>query len=177
MWVKQLLKMSGNNYPLILKRAISIELFLILLISCSIRDFKTENKPADEINNISHFVQFYRGDKLIVTFKVELAITEEERQKGLMFRENLPEDSGMLFLFKDESIHNFWMKNTYIPLDLIFIASDMSVVGTYKNAKPLSEDNISIGKPSRYVLEINAGLADKYRIDETTRAVLINIFP
>ncbi|MGC8927727.1 MAG: DUF192 domain-containing protein [Myxococcota bacterium] len=124
----------------------------------------------------SHFVQFTKDGKTIASFKVELAITDEERGRGLMYRKSLNEDSGMLFIFREDGSHTFWMKNTYIPLDMIFINSDMEVVGVYPDAVPLSEEPISVNRPSRYVLEINAGLSERYGIDKSTKAVFINIF-
>ncbi len=141
------------------------------------RDFKSESGSPSDKENPQYYVQFYKEEKLIAVFKVEIAATDEERQKGLMFRKNLPEESGMLFIFRDDAIHSFWMKNTYIPLDMIFISSDMMVAGIHRNATPLSEESISISKPSRYVLEINAGLSEKFGIDENSKAVFINIFP
>ncbi|MCX7959168.1 MAG: DUF192 domain-containing protein [Deltaproteobacteria bacterium] len=149
----------------------------VIFYSCHVRDFKQDSNIKDETGNISRFVQFYRENILIANFSVEVASTDEERQKGLMFRKSLPEDAGMLFIFRNDAMHSFWMKNTYIPLDMIFIGSDMNVAGVFRNAVPLSEESISIDRPSRYVLEINAGLSEKYGIDENSKAVFINIFP
>jgi uncharacterized membrane protein (UPF0127 family) len=94
-----------------------------------------------------------------VTFHVELARTEPEREKGLMFRDHLAQDAGMLFLFEASSVQTFWMKNTLIPLDMIFIAPDLSVVGVVANAQPLTLTPRGVGEPSQYVLEINGGLS------------------
>lgn len=149
---------------------------IFVIISCHMRDFRSEKPNDADTESVASLIQFYKDDRLIATFSVEIASTDEERQKGLMFRKSLKEDSGMIFLFNSEADHTFWMKNTYIPLDMIFIDSDMNVVGIFKNAVPLSEETISIGRASRYVLEINAGLSDKSGIDEKTRAVFINIF-
>lgn len=148
---------------------------VIILTSCQIRDFSGV-VTAGDVGRIERFVQFTKGDKIIATFKVELATTDEERQKGLMFRKDLPQNEGMLFVFEDESTRYFWMKNTYIPLDMIFITSTLNIAGIIHSATPLSERTLSIGRPSRYVLEINGGLCEKLGIDENTRAVFINIF-
>jgi uncharacterized membrane protein (UPF0127 family) len=94
-----------------------------------------------------------------VRVRIELARTEEEQSRGLMYRTSLPEDHGMLFLFPEEKDHAFWMKNTYIPLDMIFIGSDGRIVGIHAKATPLSTAPISVGKPSRWVLEMNGGWA------------------
>ncbi len=140
------------------------------------RDFRSENPDNADTGSVARLIQFYKDGRLIASFSVEVASTDEERRKGLMFRKSLKEGAGMIFLFNSETDHTFWMKNTYIPLDMIFIDSDMNVVGIYKNAVPLSEETISIKRASRYVLEINAGLSDKSGIDEKTKAVFINIF-
>jgi uncharacterized protein len=92
-------------------------------------------------------------------FSVEVTRTEEERERGLMFREFLPQDRGMLFDFKTERIVMMWMKNTYLPLDMIFISPAGKVVAIAKDAAPLSEKIISSGVPASAVLEVNAGTA------------------
>jgi uncharacterized membrane protein (UPF0127 family) len=99
-----------------------------------------------------------------VTFHVELARTEPEREKGLMFRDRLAPDAGMLFLFERPSVQTFWMKNTLIPLDMVFIAPDQSVVGVVANAQPLTLTARTVGEPSQYVLEIGGGLAARLGI-------------
>jgi uncharacterized membrane protein (UPF0127 family) len=92
-----------------------------------------------------------------VRFSVELAVTDAERRQGLMFRERLEEDSGMLFLFEKEQVQSFWMKNTRIPLDMIFIDESGTIAGIVENAEPLTLVSRSVGKPSRYVLEVSGG--------------------
>jgi uncharacterized membrane protein (UPF0127 family) len=94
-----------------------------------------------------------------VTFHVELARTEPEREKGLMYREHLAPDAGMLFLFERSSVQTFWMKNTFIPLDMIFISSEHKIVGIVNDAEPQTLNVRSVGEPSQYVLEIGAGLS------------------
>jgi uncharacterized membrane protein (UPF0127 family) len=99
-----------------------------------------------------------------LTFRVELARTEPEREKGLMFREHLAPDAGMLFLFERPSVQTFWMKNTLIPLDMVFIGADREVVGVVANAEPLTLTARTVGEPSQYVLEIGGGLAARLGI-------------
>ncbi len=98
------------------------------------------------------------------TFAVELAVTDEERTKGLMFRKEVPEGYGMLFDFKQEQPVTMWMKNTYVPLDMIFIKNDGRIARIAENTKILSEDIIPSGQPVRAVLEVVAGTARKYGI-------------
>ena len=88
---------------------------------------------------------------------VELARTDAERSRGLMHRTSLADDAGMLFLFDEPGDHGFWMKDTLIPLDMIFIGDDGRIVGIVERAEPRSTRSRSVGAPSRYVLEVNGG--------------------
>jgi hypothetical protein len=97
-------------------------------------------------------------------FSVELATNELERERGLMFRKELPEGYGMLFDFHTDQTANFWMRNTYIPLDIIFIKSDGHILHIAENAKPMSDDLIPSGGPIRAVLEVIGGTARKLGI-------------
>ncbi|MBI1980786.1 MAG: DUF192 domain-containing protein [Methylocystis sp.] len=92
-------------------------------------------------------------------FKVEIADTPETRARGLMFRKSMPADQGMLFDFLSEGPVSMWMKNTYIPLDMVFIRRDGRVVGVAADAQPFSERIISSPEPAYAVLELNAGAA------------------
>jgi uncharacterized protein len=97
-------------------------------------------------------------------FSVELATTPAEHERGLMFRKELPEGRGMLFDFQTPQEVQFWMRNTYIPLDMIFIAADGHIVHTAENAKPMSDDLIPSVHPVRAVLEVIAGTVRKLGI-------------
>ena len=97
-------------------------------------------------------------------FAVEMASTAAEQAKGLMFRRELPEGQGMLFDFHQEQPTSFWMKNTYIPLDMIFIRGDGRILRIAENTVPLSETLIPSGGPVRAVLEVNGGTAKKLGI-------------
>jgi uncharacterized membrane protein (UPF0127 family) len=88
---------------------------------------------------------------------VELARTPAEVERGLMFRRELAPDAGMIFVFPDESEHVFWMKNTLIPLDMIFIAEGGAVVGIVESAEPMTTMPRTVRIPSRFVLEVNGG--------------------
>jgi uncharacterized membrane protein (UPF0127 family) len=88
---------------------------------------------------------------------VELARSDAERARGLMDRTSLPAEGGMLFLFPESDDHTFWMKNTFIPLDMVFVGEDGRIVGIVESATPHSTQLRSVGKPSRYVLEVNGG--------------------
>ena len=90
-------------------------------------------------------------------FSVELATNDAERERGLMFRKELPEGHGMLFDFEIDQPVSFWMHNTYIPLDMIFIRGDGRILRIAEDAKPMSDDLIPSGGPVRAVLEVIAG--------------------
>jgi uncharacterized protein len=98
------------------------------------------------------------------TFAVEMALTPEEQAKGLMFRRELPEGQGMLFDFQREQPAIFWMKNTYVSLDMIFIRADGRILRIAENTVPLSETLVPSGGPVRAVLEVVAGTAAKLGI-------------
>ena len=98
-----------------------------------------------------------RTDSGDYTFNVEIADEPAERQRGLMFREELADDAGMLFDFHQEAVVSFWMQNTLIPLDMIFIGSDGIVKSVHVNARPLDTTSISSRYPVRFVLEIPGG--------------------
>jgi uncharacterized membrane protein (UPF0127 family) len=89
--------------------------------------------------------------------EVELAKTPEHRERGLMFRTGMPEDDGMLFSWSDEQIRSFWMRNTCIPLDMLFITQDGTVAGVLEQVPTLNEDSRSVPCPVAHVLELNAG--------------------
>jgi len=95
---------------------------------------------------------------------VELARTPDEQARGLMFRERLAPGTGMLFLFPNSEDRTFWMQNTLIPLDLIFIDEAGRVVGIVERAEPLSTALRGVGRPSRYVLEVAGGVAAEHGI-------------
>jgi uncharacterized protein len=97
-------------------------------------------------------------------FSVELATTEADRARGLMYRKSLPDGHGMLFDFQTDQPVQFWMHNTYIPLDMIFIQADGRVLNIAQNATPMSDALIPSAGPVRGVLEVIAGTARKYHI-------------
>jgi uncharacterized protein len=113
------------------------------------------------------------GQRHAVT--VELARTEPERVRGLMQREKLAPDAGMLFLFDESEDHSFWMKDTLIPLDMIFVDEGGRVVGVVERAEPLTLSAREIGAPSRYVLEVNGGWAAAHGVRAGDRVRFENV--
>ena len=110
-------------------------------------------------------------------FYVEVASTPQERARGLMFRKSLGENEGMLFLFPREQPLSFWMKNTFISLDMIFVSSDWRVVGVVKNVPPLTEDRRMVEGASQYVLEFAAGTAERNNIQSGSMVVINGKLP
>jgi hypothetical protein len=103
---------------------------------------------------------------------VEVAETETQRAQGLMFRKKLAAHEGMLFIFDREEVQSFWMRNTYIPLDMIFISKKKYVVGIVENAEPMTETSRRVDAPSTYVLEVRGGFAKAQGISTGTRVKL-----
>lgn len=101
-----------------------------------------------------------------VTFNVELALTEAQREQGLMFRRMMGENEGMLFDFQRQQPVYMWMKNTVLPLDMLFMDKAGRITKIKRDAVPFSEEILSSGGPVRYVLELNAGAAQKFGIAE-----------
>ena len=117
--------------------------------------------------SISCEAQFLKKEKIVIEnklsknkdfFLVELAKNEYERKKGLQCKKYLKKNEGMLFIWSDEDYRSFWMKNTVIPLDLIFINSSLEVIEVYFDAKPFSEKLIRSKKKAKFVLELNVGV-------------------
>ena len=108
---------------------------------------------------------------------VEVARTARQIQRGLMYREHLPPDSGMLFLLRRDKIQTFWMKNTLIPLDMIFVSGSMDVVGVVENAEPNSLTTRKVSRPSQYVIEVNGGWARDNGVASGARARFENVPP
>jgi uncharacterized membrane protein (UPF0127 family) len=105
----------------------------------------------------------------VQVFSVEMATTEQEKETGLMYRKELADGKGMLFDFSPEQQISMWMKNTYIPLDMIFIRADGRILRIAENTEPLSTKIISSGGPAKGVLEVIAGTAKKYGIQPGDR--------
>ena len=101
------------------------------------------------------------GQQIGPTIQIEYAVSPAERQKGLMYRKQMPENQGMLFIFPGMSVRSFWMKNTFLPLDMLFIDDQLRVVGIIENVPPQTTKGRSVGKPAKYVLEVNAGVSKK----------------
>ena len=163
------------NLNISLKRTGLIILFItgILLNACQkqpdeIKVDTVNNKDASKIQFKKQGEVYFQDSakKLLKKIDVEIAETEETRHLGLMFRDNMQEDQGMLFLFPVEEYQSFYMKNTLIPLDIMFINSKKQIVKIHRNAVPYSEKSLPSMNPSIYVVEVNGGFSDRNSIKE-----------
>jgi hypothetical protein len=104
-------------------------------------------------------------------FDIYLAVTNGQRSRGLMFVRDLPQTAGMLFVYDRADFISMWMKNTYIPLDMVFVRSDGTISSVARNTEPLSLRSVASIEPVSYVLEFNAGITEKLFIDENSRLI------
>ena len=104
-------------------------------------------------------------DSVLARLDIEIADTDYETQTGLMYRDGMETDQGMLFVFDEEAYHSFYMKNTKFSIDIIFIDSDLRVASFKENARPLDESGLNSEVPVQYVLEVNAGLAEQWQLE------------
>lgn len=164
----------------------SIIAVLIFAISCKDapkRDKNNANKPNKELKAPSYSfdnppqfrkdgeLQFLNSDSLVFSINVELSTNDSEHERGLMYRKQMDENQGMLFIFEQEEWRSFWMRNTIIPLDIIYVNAQKQVINVCKNAKVMDESSLPSIAPAMYVVEINAGLCEKYGIDAGTEIV------
>ena len=139
--------------------------FLFLFSGCSTK----ENNPTNPTS-----IRFLNEEREAMKISVEIADTMYKQTIGLMNREKLDEDKGMLFIFNDEKPREFWMKNTLIPLDMIFLDKNFKIVKILENAQPCKTIDCDIYSsilPAQYVIEVNGGFSKKYNITNQTIVV------
>lgn len=152
-----------------MKALTPILIFGFVLVIVLLWFFGKSAKPLKGVTGPIEYVFFKSSNTKV---KVEIADTEAKRAKGLMFRTHMPENNGMLFIFQTSASHAFWMANTKIPLDIIWINEDLKIVDISKNTPPCTETGtlISLCKAyapkdkAKYVLEVNGGYTDKNKI-------------
>ena len=140
--------------------------FLALQTSCK-EDGKKMIKTEPITFKKEGVLTIYKAetDSIIAKLDIEIAETDYETQTGLMYRDSMEENQGMFFIFPDVAMHSFYMKNTKIALDLVFIDQNLRIASFQENAEPLDETGLSSKVPVQYVLEINAGLAEKWLLE------------
>src|SRR5438270_9968178 len=150
-------------------RRVSVAVALLFAGSC-----RGGAAPASRSDMPQPAVRFEtpRGPWIV---RVEIARNDQQRARGLMFRRELARDHGMLFIFEETSEHTFWMHDTLIPLDLIFLGDDRGVVGVVANAAPQTDTARAVKEPSRYVVEVSGGEAAAHGVAGGTRAVFVAV--
>ncbi|KAA5825225.1 DUF192 domain-containing protein [Algibacter amylolyticus] len=143
---------------------IALLLFLgVSLLSCK-EDKKVIKQTEISFTKEGELSIIKASDATAIKLDIEIADTDFDIQTGLMYRNSMANNQGMLFVFDDEKERFFYMKNTKIPLDLIYINANKIIVSFQKNAKPFDESSLPSNTPAKYVLEVNAGLVDVWGI-------------
>ena len=133
------------------------------------------NPPVAHTAPASESAVVFETDAGDVRVSLEVVSTPARIQRGLMHRQHLPPDRGMLFVFGSDRVRSFWMKNTLISLDMLFVTSDLKVAGVERNTVPLTLDSHSIGIPTRYVIEVNGGWTEKHGVAAGTQLRFENL--
>ncbi len=144
----------------------------LFFISCNQKNTTTINANITEIEFTKHGELSVFGrdkDSLLKDFDIEIAESEFAIQTGLMYRSSMKDNQGMLFIFPDMQMRSFFMKNTRIPLDIIYIDNNKRVVSIQENAIPFDQTSLPSTGPAKYVLEINGGLSKKLNITPGSR--------
>ncbi len=141
----------------------SLSVSLSLLSSCK-EDKKVIKQTEVAFKKEGELTIFKVADSTEVKLDIEIAATDFDIQTGLMYRNTMETNRGMLFIFEDERERFFYMKNTKIPLDIVYIGGNNKIVSFQKNAQPFDESSLPSTFPAKYVLEINAGLVDTWGI-------------
>lgn len=147
----------------LLNKILVFSLVVIFFLSC-----KEENKTSVKIEQKFEkegTLQIHKDSLETISLDIEVADDEYERQTGLMHRASLEENQGMLFIFEEELPRSFYMKNTYIPLDILFINAENKIVSFKENAEPIDETSLPSNAPAKYVLEINGGLIERWGLE------------
>jgi uncharacterized membrane protein (UPF0127 family) len=125
----------------------------------------SEARPIPDFTKQGELKFLTSSDELITTLDIEIADNENTRQMGLMFRRHLAMNQGMLFIFPFQEEQSFWMKNTRISLDMIFVNSAQEIVTIRRNTTPYSEESYTSTAPAQYVVEVPAGFADRFGVN------------
>jgi len=156
-----------------MKRTLLFLFSALLISSFSNCDDKKDNTKSITKNiafkKEGELTIFKATDSILKSIDIEIADNEYETQTGLMYRNTMEDTQGMLFVLAEEKMQSFYMKNTQIPLDIIFINLKKEVVSIQKNTIPFDKTSLPSEAPAKYVLEINAGLSDKWEIEKGDR--------
>ena len=123
-----------------------------------------EEKPKYEFRYDADLEVIGSDGRVKTTFQIEIAEGEQAVMQGLKYREIMAQNQGMLFIFGVPDRYDFWMQDTYLPLDMLFIGADKTIFQIHEDAQPFSEERISPSQIHKYVLELNAGICKKLKI-------------
>ncbi|SRR6056297_807138 len=139
----------------------------LLLLSCNGEpDTQTETQETRELSYTATVSFIEQSNEEVISVRAAVADDDDSRSEGLMNVHNLPDDAGMIFIFDDEAPRSFWMANTPISLDILFVNSEMEIVRIHRNTPPYSHENIVSESPAKYVVEVNAGFTLNHDIRE-----------
>lgn len=154
-----------------LKKFIILGFSIGLIFSCA-EETKDTSIDTEEIQFTKEGELFLlKASDTLQKLDIELAETPYEHQTGLMYRKTMKANQGMLFVYTREAMHSFYMKNTFIPLDLIFFGKDSTAVSFQENAKPLDETSLPSKVPAQFILEVNAGKVKEWNITEGDKMI------
>ena len=132
---------------------------------------KSDSAPAYEFKKEGELTFRSKDDNFISRIDIEIAGDNSEQATGLMYRDKMKEKEGMFFIFSREELQSFWMKNTFLPLDIIFVNKAGLIIKIHKNTQPLSEQSYPSNSPAIYVVEVNAGYTEKFNINEGDKII------
>lgn len=149
----------------LVRKLIFIGFSCLIIVSCNNKT--KEVKPVEVTFKKEGELKLYKAvsDSLLVTLDIEIADSDYDIQTGLMYRSSMQDGRGMLFIFPTMQQRYFYMRNTKFPLDLIFLDDNNLIVSFQENAKPFDESSLPSEVPAQYVLEVNAGLAEKWLLE------------
>ena len=154
--------MSRRRLPLVVYVSIG-------LIGVCLLIYLKNSQNTSSLSLETTYVKFISPDgKESQEFKLEIAANAKTRRLGLMYRKTMPQDHGMIFVFPDKQVRNFWMKNTYLSLDMLFLDENLKIQGILHSVPPLNTEKRGIGNiKSKYVIELNAGTAKTHGIKKS----------
>jgi len=156
---------NKKNYNQIFKIAV-IVLIIVFAVFMAINYFiPDKNNDNEFMFKKDGVLTFYDSTgNTLAKIDIQIANTDFDRQLGLMFRKSMHENQGMLFIFPQESVQSFWMRNTYISLDMIFVNTGKKIITIQRNTKILSDKSYQSSGPANYVIEVDAGFSNKFNI-------------
>ncbi len=169
---------SGMKYVVYLVVLAVAGVMAITLVRNGEERQTSRNAPAQQPDNMMLRLEFKReailsffdpDGRIVATIDAEIAENNDERNRGLMYRERMEINQGMLFIFPYEVMQAFWMKNTILPLDMLFVNSKREIVTIHKNTTPYAETSYPSSAAAQFVVEVNAGFVDRHGIREGFR--------